>query len=167
VTRSDHPTLQVDPPWQAGAVTYDDGYQGGYYAGPEEPEPPRKRQRSRADKVLSGILAGGIVLLLCGVPVALGVSFLASAGDRDPMEARADDALVTCQQFVTDRLKAPSTAEFSGHEIINADPQWTVRGAVDAQNGFGAMLRSNYVCTVTLTPDGKTWQLNSLDLITP
>jgi hypothetical protein len=35
-----------------------------------------------------------------------------------------------------------------------------VTGAVDAQNSFGAMIRSNFTCSVRL--DGDTWYLTSL-----
>lgn len=35
---------------------------------------------------------------------------------------------------------------------------FTVRSTVDSQNGFGAMLRSSFVCTVTIVDD-KTVRL--------
>jgi hypothetical protein len=50
----------------------------------------------------------------------------------------------------TKKLKAPSTAEFSGTTATGGGP-WTVTGQVDSQNSFGAMIRSPFGCTVTIT----------------
>jgi len=42
-------------------------------------------------------------------------------------------------------LKAPSTAEFAGGENISQDGcSYTIQGTVDAENSFGAKLRSAY-----------------------
>jgi len=63
------------------------------------------------------------------------------------------NASVMSHQFVTDRLKSPSTAEFSSQnqEIIiqKDDSTWVVTGHVDSQNGFGAMIRSSFICEIT------------------
>jgi hypothetical protein len=66
------------------------------------------------------------------------------------------------ENFIKDQLKAPSTAEFSPHgetrvAYNEADDTYTVRGWVDAQNSFGAKLRSKYICTVRNTV-GDRWQ---------
>lgn len=56
-----------------------------------------------------------------------------------------------CRERVKTQLKAPATATFSG-EAVTRQPTGSlleVNGVVDAQNGFGAMLRQRYRCTVT------------------
>ncbi len=64
-------------------------------------------------------------------------------------------ACVLAERAVTDRLKAPSTAKFpwgcSDRVVIDA---WEVRvhGYVDAQNGFGAMLRSQWTVVYARAP---------------
>lgn len=62
-------------------------------------------------------------------------------------------------QAVSVRLKAPRTACFTGGGLppiglsIHPDRQVVVSGLVDAQNGFGAMLRTSYL--VSMLPDGR------------
>jgi hypothetical protein len=64
------------------------------------------------------------------------------------------DAYLICKKFVTDRLRAPSTATFpnSGdsnvHSVHRGGGTYDVTGYVDSQNGFGAMLRTTFNCSV-------------------
>lgn len=79
-------------------------------------------------------------------------------------------AYVMAKAFVTDKLKAPSTADFarSTDSKINSlgCGKWRVTSYVDAQNAFGAMLRSHYVAELQF--DGaKNWQLVSLQFASP
>ena len=56
-------------------------------------------------------------------------------------------AQVTCEQAVTNGLKAPSTAKFGGEAAIQNSPtDFSVTGYVDAQNSFGAMIRTYWTC---------------------
>ena len=82
------------------------------------------------------------------------------------------NAWIMAKQFVTDQLKAPSTAEWgSVFKGTYQDPQNCVtalsdnhfrcKGWVDSQNGFGAMIRTRFVCTVKYVGDSK-WSLVSL-----
>ena len=68
-----------------------------------------------------------------------------------------------CRVDVLDQLKSPSTAQFSGVERMGAEderefvrdlairdeenPIIVIEGLVDSQNGFGAMVRTRFVCT--------------------
>ncbi len=62
-----------------------------------------------------------------------------------------------CQKAVLERLKAPATAVFSpDDEELFAEPgfnaedgRWMYFGNVDSENGFGALLRSEYACQIT------------------
>lgn len=79
------------------------------------------------------------------------------------------DARQMAHEFVKDRLKSPSTAEFpdeySGQETVEDLPNKTykVSGWVDAQNGFGAKLRS--IWTVKLHYEGaKQWKADYVNL---
>ena len=51
---------------------------------------------------------------------------------------------VAAKDAVSARLKAPSTAKFDIKKVIRYDNSVTVRGTVDAQNGFGAMVRGMF-----------------------
>jgi hypothetical protein len=60
-----------------------------------------------------------------------------------------DADLKLCEDAVKGRLKAPATAQFSGFEQEELDARLTaVRGSVDSENGFGAMIRSSFKCHV-------------------
>lgn len=100
-----------------------------------------------------GIGAGLLVLcLLCGWGIH-------RSGSSDATDLGVDAERV-CQDFVKQRLKAPATAKFSGldHSADGAD--YTVTGAVDSQNSFGAMLRSGFTCVVRDT--SGHWELQSV-----
>lgn len=77
-----------------------------------------------------------------------------------------DDAKWACRQFVERSLKAPSTADFPFVNEFTAVGKergpYIVRGYVDAQNSFGAMLRTNFACE--LHTDGKEWFLDNLTM---
>lgn len=67
------------------------------------------------------------------------------------------------------RPKLRATAKFAAYadaEVTyrSADKTYTVTTYVDSQNGFGAMLRTRYVCTVTVTNPGETWKVIDLDV---
>ena len=51
----------------------------------------------------------------------------------------------TCQNVVRDNLRSPSTADFVGFPEVNGS---IITGQVDAQNGFGATVRSSFQCTI-------------------
>lgn len=71
---------------------------------------------------------------------------------------RKIDAWVCAQDIVNSNLKAPSTAEYCSYP--SADIEWnggsdyTVSGYVDAENGFGSMVRTYFTVTLTLTTKG-------------
>lgn len=82
-------------------------------------------------------------------------------------EDQSIDASVMCQEFVKERLQAPATAGFPGPwdetvEIVNAKRQrYRVHSHVDAENGFGAQIRTAYVCEIR-SVGGDEWRLIDL-----
>ncbi len=94
------------------------------------------------------------------VTLGIGASLLWSALDTDPERA----AESVCEEYVTDRLKAPASADFPGADrvVSSTADEWTVVASVDSENSFGAMIRTDYVCSVRDT--GRSWDLVSLDL---
>lgn len=58
-------------------------------------------------------------------------------------------AEIKARRFVKQKLKAPSTAEFSDEEVRCAGgTKYAVSGYVEAKNAFGVPLRSRYVSIV-------------------
>lgn len=93
-------------------------------------------------------------------------------GNVAPRTADRSDACFISQKFVKQNLKAPSTAEFPmwTEENCKATPNgdvWKVRSYVDAQNGFGAMIRSDYGVEMRYHPDADNWTLLDILIVSP
>jgi hypothetical protein len=90
-----------------------------------------------------------IAFLATLVVVALGA--LAFLLLRPSDSSAATTQIAACRDKVKAQLKAPATAQFS-EEAVSKQPTgefYEVNGVVDAQNGFGALLRQRYRCTVS------------------
>jgi hypothetical protein len=76
-------------------------------------------------------------------------------------------AWIMAEKFIEKRLKAPSTAKYSGVTKTKITDlgggKYKVEGYVDAHNSFGAMIRNNYVCVLHYAGN-QEWILDSLDL---
>jgi hypothetical protein len=79
-------------------------------------------------------------------------------------------AFVMSQEFVKRSLKAPSTAEFpwftDDQVAVTQRPDCGFRivAWVDAQNGFGAQIRSRYVVELKYLDGSGEWQLTDIDI---
>jgi hypothetical protein len=79
-------------------------------------------------------------------------------------------AFVMSQEFVKRSLKAPSTAEFPWYTddqvSVSQRPDcgFRVIAWVDAQNGFGAQIRSSYVVELKYLDGSGEWQLTDIDI---
>lgn len=124
-----------------------------------------------------GVLGGVAFQLRMGGVKAVGGGFIValiatglftSSAHRSPAH-RAQDraqeqvkatAAVNCEHMVKKVLKAPSTADFASlwEQSIgeSRDGTWHVAGHVDAQNSFGAKLRSTYTCKMQISGDAVT-----------
>jgi hypothetical protein len=101
----------------------------------------------------------GILFFLCII------LYLSQGSTKKETSSPSEDAWYACREFITQSLKAPKTAEFERYasgkvSIVNAD-EYRAYIDVDAQNSFGAMIRSNFVCQVRKEPG--QWRLVSLD----
>lgn len=79
---------------------------------------------------------------------------------------KLQEAWIISQTYVKVVLKAPATAEFpydnAGGSI--EENRYNINAYVDAQNSFGALLRSNYYCKMDYK--GGNWSdINNWDLI--
>lgn len=76
-------------------------------------------------------------------------------------------AYTMCQQFVEDRLRAPSTADWpwvSTSDVTEhlGGGKYRVRTYVDSENAFGANVRTTIDCTVQ-HEEGDRWTLERLE----
>lgn len=74
--------------------------------------------------------------------------------------SRSSDAWVCAQDIAKSSLRSPSTAKFCSYVdasiTCTGGNDYTVSGYVDAENGFGATVRSYFTVTLTLTEKGYT-----------
>lgn len=115
----------------------------------ETPDPDAPPAPSRKGIWIAVVIA--VVVIGCLV----GAYARGSGGGSGKHEAE-----VACEGFVKDRLKAPATADFSGENVEVSGSTYTVTGAVDAENSFGAKLRQQFTCVVV--DAGDEWRLTSL-----
>jgi hypothetical protein len=75
-----------------------------------------------------------------------------------------EDALAHSQVYIRSKLKSPATADFDssseGVKQIN-DTTFTVSSFVDSQNGFGALLRSQYFCKIVFHSKNDTHDITN------
>lgn len=85
---------------------------------------------------------------------------------RECGERNETGAYIMSQHYVKQQLRAPSTADFPwAHEISTlaiGDCKFKINAYVDAQNGFGAMLRTRYSAIMIYYPEEESW--NALEL---
>lgn len=77
------------------------------------------------------------------VVAILGFEYLGGAGEREAKDA--------CKEATLDALKAPGTAEWVDISAVAASGSsevFDVTGEVDAENGYGALIRNRFTCTV-------------------
>lgn len=105
-----------------------------------------------AEQKKSGCL--GCLILAIGVPVLIFLA-LAMFAPSNPRSAEDDQraaaertAYITARKAVLDKLKSPSTADFGEHAVKDEGSAFAVAGYVDAQNSFGAQIRSKYMVKI-------------------
>jgi len=116
---------------------------------------------SKTEKVLS-VLTLPIILFTFSYMLFFsgGESFTSSAKPYTPDEIELHSE---AQQFIQQGLKSPSTAEFPVIPYASNDlggGQYRIVSYVDSQNGFGAMIRSNW--SVLMRLEGERWVLEKM-----
>jgi hypothetical protein len=115
------------------------------------------------------------VINLMGVLLTLalfyGIWLYVSSPSKSAAPRQEDKGLVAysmAQVMVEDRLKAPSTADFPvytpGQVVSLGDRKWRVVSYVDAQNSFGAKVRTHYEVTIQEDPARDGWMLLDIKL---
>ena len=113
----------------------------------------------------------GILIFVCAFTFMMAWGFgKFRAGLDEPSNSSptydAFAAQYACKQFILERLKAPSSADFQPNQKLSISGSgtgpWTVNGYVDAQNSFGAKVRQFYSCTIEFS--GNKSKLLSLNI---
>ena len=141
---AEHPSW-ADRPWERSPST------APTPGGADDPQPPPPKRGK-------GCVLGCLGMVALVIVLAVSCSFMGgNGGDSPPTSFEAERQ---CQAWVRDQLRAPSTAEFSQTTSTGGSSSWAVSGVVDAENGFGAMLRTSWTCDIRL--DGDTWRGNAV-----
>ncbi len=79
-------------------------------------------------------------------------------------------SITLCEMRTRDTLKAPRSAKFPWVKKASFDGSLAIlKSYVDAQNSFGAMIRTNYICTVRYKggdPDNsESWNIEEFMII--
>lgn len=110
---------------------------------------------------------GHIAMYISLAFLAAVLIFMAVAGGNDADPAAYDpdnptEARAQCEDLVEENLKSPATAEFGTSEATRSGTEWIVTGSVDSENSFGAMLRSDFQCSVRVVDGTVERRLDSL-----
>lgn len=124
---------------------------------PTVPTPPAAPAEP-ADATAAG---RGSLLVVLGIIALLAVALTAIL--THGFRTDKGDAKRACEASVTDQLKSPATAKFSGEIVTEDSGSYRVTGHVDSENGFGAMLRSHYSCTAHSS--GGEWVTDDVSVI--
>jgi hypothetical protein len=106
---------------------------------------------------------GSIVVVIIGVIMLLSIlGKLLPEIDHDYTKDQEGLAYSYAEGFVKKELKAPSSAQFPSyreklsHTTNMGSGSYKIKSWVDCQNGFGAMLRQNFSCTITFKNNNAT-----------
>ena len=123
-----------------------------------------RKQWDRGRRVSLGVAAAFTALLVVILALTLG-------GGSEPktleekQAASYTDVLVLCRDAVKQQLKAPSTADFGGEAVKWSGSTATMTGVVDAENSFGAMIRTPWTCTASVDLETQTAERATARLI--
>jgi len=132
-----------------------------------------RKDKASLAKAIGGAIAGGMysVALVAGALSLIMWAYNSLSGDPKAQSDHSSMAYIQCKDYVKDRLKAPSSADFPflADRITKvSDNHYIVESHVEAQNSFGVKLRSDYYCDIELVGEyagSKTsWNLIGLKL---
>lgn len=117
--------------------------------GVHDPEPEKRKNR-------------GCLWLIVGFVALVALAIIIPTVTAKPYDPNNKyEAISQCEHAVKKRLKSPTTAEFD--LTATGYGTWTVTGTVDAENSFGAKVRSDVQCSVIIEGDSARVRVDQLD----
>jgi hypothetical protein len=132
------------------------------------------RAASGAGAAAANPSAIATLFMATALAATLGVTFYVLATDEtfSPSRDLSAAAFVQCKERVGDRLSAPKTADFPLLDFKAWDMgggTYVIKSHVDSQNGFGAMLRTNWHCKIQhrggSSSDPANWRVLEIELM--
>lgn len=114
--------------------------------------------------IIKPLVVGGFILFI--LIKLFGTSGTSTQKERNPNNYKVQTAFRAAKSEVLKNLKAPSTAKFANEYDseskyrIGDDDSVIIQSYVDAENSFGAKIRTNYRCSVNKYGEVKdlvTW----------
>jgi len=100
----------------------------------------------------------------CCVVILVLAVLIASSGCGEVDNDSTLGARSVARSFVRDRLKSPGSAKFGTISATSlGNSRYSFSGYVDADNSFGANIRTHFSGVVRLH-DNKTWRLENLSM---
>ena len=103
------------------------------------------------------VIWGLVIVVFTFVLFTSGPSTPTTADDFDESSHKVSVAM-GCEQAITERLRSPRSARFPRNMSDGAsrqlDGSYVLRSYVDAQNAFGAEIRTKFVCRGTPVEGG-------------
>ena len=100
-----------------------------------------------------------MILLSFAAAITLAGTYPAASPCHEKTDAWS--ALLAVQNVVKNELRSPRNAKFQKLHLARYAPtgrcEYVVGSWVDAQNGFGAEIRTEFVAKVRSNDGGKTW----------
>ncbi len=129
-----------------------------------EPE-KEKPKSSTGKKVIIGLIIATVIAVASGSSRPSSSYSSSSSSSTSSTSDNSTMAYVQANNFVKAVLKSPSTAKFPffGEGQNVGTDTYKIDSYVDSQNGFGAMIRSEYSITLQLTggdpADQRNWKV--------
>ncbi|HDK7176616.1 TPA: hypothetical protein PTV31_003234 [Clostridium botulinum] len=109
------------------------------------------------------------VLLCLSIILCLGIFVGCGESEEDKARHKKFDVYKATTGLIEQKLKSPSTAKFQefDEKLVRdlGGDQYKVSGYVDAENGFGANIRSNWHCTVRIEGEGNNRKIKTDDIV--
>lgn len=147
--------------WLLPAMRKPDARQSAQAQTPQAP-------MSTQNKVIAGCAAA-----FFGVPLLFALLVWLGSSPTDPAQEERRMAVSMSHEFVERHLKCPSTAHYPTYEdadvpgecVVNKmeEGEYAVFSYVEAENSFGAPIRTHYNCTVRHST-GDTWVCEDIHL---
>lgn len=122
-------------------------------------KPNKSKSGNRFDK--GGIIGLAVTLALVGAAALLLQDGRNDSDANLPDFGTSQEAIAQCEARIAKLLTSPATAVYDTSATASRTV-WTVNGAVDSENGFGALLRSEFQCSVAIEDGTATTTVDYL-----
>lgn len=97
---------------------------------------------------------GGFSMLILVILIGSCVNSASKSSNRDEPRDRSVTASRLCREAAANRLKSPSSAEFSGVGTVRDGQSYRVTGVMTGANALGGVVGHDFRCVITVADSG-------------